>query len=74
MGFANFPAIATVLRALGIPGIPAPQYNSGVSDQPTSAVPDSNQSFDRVVVYGFVAGGSLYPGPLYFHYNILENR
>lgn len=73
-GFANYVAVADICAQLGLPGFPAPAWNAQVSDYATSAVPDSNQNFDRVVVYGPIQGGALYPGPLYFHYNLLDNR
>lgn len=73
-GFADYASLADICARLGLPGFPPPQYNAQVADVATSQVPDSNQNFDRVVVYGFVPGGALYPGPLYFHYNLLDNR
>lgn len=73
-GFADYDALADICARLGFPGFPAPWVNSQVADYATSAVPDSNQNFDRVVVMGYVPGGSMYPGPLYFHYNLLDNR
>lgn len=74
MGFADYESLADVCARIGIPGFPAPYYTSQVTDYATSQVPDSNQNFDRVVVMGYVPSGWLYPGPLYFHYNLLDNR
>lgn len=51
-------------------GIPA-WNEAGITDYPTSAIPDSNPLFQRVVIQrNVVSGGML--GDLYFHYNILE--
>lgn len=73
-GFADYTSLSDVCSAIGIPSFPQPDYRSSVTDYATSAVPDSNQSFDRVVVYNQVLGGKFYPGPIYFHYNLLDNR
>lgn len=80
-GLTDVQAIYTVLRALGYPvfGAPGGRYSKGVyyyqsaSDQPTSAVADSNKNFDRVVVIG-EGDGANPSSPVYLHYNILENR
>lgn len=49
-----------------------PSWNQGtIVDQPTSAVPDSNQAFDRVVIQTSVNSAYIL-GPLYFHYNLLD--
>lgn len=73
-GFANYAAVADVCARLGIPGFPAPQWNMQVADHATADIADSNKNFDRVVVLGYVGWGALAPGPLYFHYNLLDNR
>jgi hypothetical protein len=74
-------AIYTVLRKLGYPVFGAPgiryakgySYYQSASDQPTSAVADSNKNFDRVVIIG-EGDGANPRSPVYLHYNILENR
>lgn len=49
-----------------------PAWNQGIIvDQPTSAVPDSNQDFDRVIIQTSVNSAYIL-GPLYFHYNLLD--
>jgi hypothetical protein len=74
MGFTDYAALADVCARIGIPGFPAPWVASQVADYATSQIADSNQNFDRVVVMGYVPSGPMYPGPLYFHYNLLDNR
>lgn len=73
-GFTDFATVADICARLGLPGFPGPAWNTQVSDYATSQVADSNQTFDRVVVYSPIQAGPLYPGPLYFHYNLLDNR
>lgn len=60
---------ATVLQVAAFNGCPA-WLEGTIVDQPTSAVPDSNQSFQRVVVQTNVTSSEV-EGPLYFHYNVL---
>lgn len=57
-------AIQAITFKLGIPNWAV----SSPVDLPTSAVPTSNQAFDRVVVQSYVGSGVMY-GPLYLHYN-----
>jgi hypothetical protein len=74
-GFADPNAIYNVCLAIGLPPIPLPQYGwTGVADYATSAVAGSNTNFDRVVVMTSNVRSRYYPGPLYFHYNLLDNR
>jgi hypothetical protein len=73
-GFADYAALSDVCTRLGIPGFPAPQWTMQVADHATSEIADSNKNFDRVVVMGYVGAGAFSPGPLYFHYNLLDNR
>lgn len=73
-GFADYNALIEVCQLIGLPWFPEPSYGYGITDNPTSAIPDSNKNFDRVVMYQRVASGLFTPGPIYFHYNILENR
>lgn len=65
--YTDWAALQTACSYLGIPG-----WNEGViTDYPTSAIPDSNPAFDRVVVQaGFYSDQMI--GPMYLHYNILE--
>ncbi|MNU58041.1 hypothetical protein D3C71_471690 [compost metagenome] len=42
--------------------------NSTVVDLPTSAVPEANQNFQRVMVQSYSVSGVL--GPIYFHYDL----
>lgn len=65
--YTDWAALQTACSYLGIPG-----WNEGViTDYPTSAVPDSNPAFDRVVVQAGVYSDQMI-GPMYLHYNILE--
>lgn len=57
-------AVQSVTSKLGIPNWAV----ANPRDYPTSAVPDSNQNFDRVVVQNYVGTSAMY-GPLYLHYN-----
>lgn len=52
-------------------GIPA-WVEGGVTDYATSAVPDSNPAFDRVVIQKNVNGWGAVRGDMYFHYNNLD--
>lgn len=73
-GFADYDTLADVFVRIGLPAFPAPTWSFGVADFPTSQIADSNQDFDRVVVMSKVSSGKFAPGPLYFHYNLLDNR
>lgn len=48
-------------------GLPA-WSNGQVFDYPTSAIPDSNQAFERVMIQTYAGGGVM--GPIYFHYDL----
>jgi hypothetical protein len=61
---------AALQAACAAYGIPAWSPNR-IVDQPTSAVPDANPAFDRVVIQSSVLSASL-DGPIYLHYNVLE--
>ncbi|MNR57901.1 hypothetical protein D3C85_1787670 [compost metagenome] len=52
-------------------GIPAWAEGS-ITDNATSAVPDSNQAFDRVVIQKNVYGWGALKGDIYLHYNNLD--
>lgn len=73
-GFTDYPAIADVCKRIGIPGIPNAAWNAQLRDVATNQHPMANPKFDRVVVMDYVQGGIYFPGPLLFHYNLLENR
>jgi len=51
-------------------GIPS-WFQGSIVDYPTSAIDDCNKDFDRVVVQQAVVSSSIL-GPLYFHYNLLD--
>lgn len=57
-------AIQAITSKLGIPNWAL----ANPVDYPTSAVSNSNQNFDRVVVQTYTGTGMMY-GPIYFHYN-----
>lgn len=42
-----------------------------ITDHATSEIPDANPAFDRVVIQSVVESAEIF-GPLYFHYNVLE--
>ena len=49
-----------------------PAWTKGyIADYATADVPDSNQAFDRVVIQAAVNSAYIL-GPLYFHYNLLD--
>jgi len=56
--------------ACGEMGIPT-WVRASCTDYPTSAIPDSNPAFHRVVIQRNVVSGGMI-GDLYFHYNVLE--
>ena len=65
--YTDWAALQNACSYLGIPGW-AEGY---IADYPTSAIEDSNPAFDRVVVQaGFYSDQLI--GPMYLHYNILE--
>lgn len=56
--------VKDIMARLGMPNWGV----TGAIDYPTSAVPESNQSFDRVIVQTVLGSAYMY-GPVYFHYN-----
>lgn len=65
----------TLQKACTAMGIPTWVQRAGLVDQPTSAVPDANPKFQRVVIQSNVplpGGAPRIMGPMYFHYNVLE--
>lgn len=65
--YTDFQALQVGCAYMGVP-----TWSPGtITDQPTSAVPDSNPAFDRVVIQEDVNSGSL-EGSIYLHYNNLE--
>lgn len=62
--YADGLAVQSVTSKLGIPNWAL----ASPVDRATSAVPTSNQNFDRVVIQDYVGSGVMY-GPIYFHYN-----
>jgi hypothetical protein len=71
-GFADYASLIDVCTRIGVPWFPNTGWTNQVSDNATSQVADSNQSFDRVVVMGYVPAGKFYPGPLYLHYKTFD--
>lgn len=65
--FVDATPVHAVTHKLGIPS----WAEAWPGDYPTSAVPESNQAFDRVVVQSFVGSGQM-TGPIYFHYNTVK--
>lgn len=65
--FSDWPRLQACAAAYQIPSW-EPDI---VVDRSTAEVPDANPAFDRVVVQANVASNYL-SGPLYFHYNLLE--
>lgn len=70
-GMADYASVADVCHRIGVPAFPAPGFYSNVTDHATSELPNANQAFDRVVVYGPIPNGlfATYDGYLFFHYN-----
>jgi len=65
--YTDFKALQTACLYLGIP-----TWSLGaITDHATSAVPDSNPLFDRVVIQG-TPGASALSGAIYLHYNLLD--
>lgn len=65
--YSNWSVLVAACLDMGIPS----WVQAGVGDYATSAVPDSNPLFDRVVIQRNVTSANMV-GDLYFHYNILE--
>lgn len=70
--FTNYAKLMGVIQKLGAPPFGQPDNWTDLQDQATSAVPDSNQKFDRVVTMRYAPGGHYGAGPLYFHYNLFD--
>lgn len=62
--WANFDQVMAVGLKAGLPA----WTNGAVVDLPTSAVPDANQAFERVMIQTYANGGVM--GPIYFHYDL----
>ena len=67
--FTNPKELEYVTRSMGLPG----WQSNPVTDLPTGAVPGANPAFDRVVVMSD-PGSDFMVGPMWFHYNQLENH
>lgn len=65
--YSDWGVLVAACLEMGIPS----WVQAGVGDYATSAVPDSNPLFDRVVIQRNVLSNQMV-GDLYFHYNILE--
>jgi hypothetical protein len=65
--FVDATAIHEVTHKLGIPS----WAEMWPGDYPTSAIPESNQAFDRVVRQDYVGSGKM-AGPIFFHYNTVK--
>lgn len=59
--------VLEVLNHLGFPSMAV----AGATDYPTSAIPDSNQAFNRVIIQSTLWSPGMY-GPMYFHYNLFD--
>lgn len=59
--------VLEILDKLGFPSMAV----SGATDYPTSAIPDSNQAFNRVIIQSTLWSPEMY-GPMYFHYNLFD--
>lgn len=65
--YTDWDALQVACASMGIPS-----WNQNrITDQPTSAVPDANPAFDRVVIQQSVLSAGM-DGPVYLHYNVLE--
>lgn len=75
-GFTDYVTISNVLKQIGLPAVPQPAwFNTSIGDYPTSQVAGANTKFDRVVVLNsYVIRSAYWPGNMYFHYNLLDNR
>jgi hypothetical protein len=65
--YADWVTFSSACAEMGIPA----WTEAGITDNPTSAIPDSNPAFQRVVIQRQVVSGGML-GDLYFHYNVLE--
>lgn len=65
--YTNAAILQDLMTRLGFPG----WTPTAATDSPTSAVPASNQSFNRVVVQQST-GNPQWNGPMYFHYNTFD--
>jgi hypothetical protein len=65
--YKDYAAFSTACGALEIP----PWTKGPCSDNATSAIPDSNQAFDRVVIQSAIQSSGM-SGDLYFHYNTFD--
>lgn len=67
-GMPNFAALQQILtQTYGLPAWDAPLNSNYVTDNPTSAVTNANQKFDRVVVQTGISNGQV-AGVAYYHY------
>lgn len=57
-----------VMAAGAKAGLPAWGNAGGIVDLPTSAVPEANPKFQRVMVQSYATGGVM--GPIFFHYDL----
>lgn len=62
--WADFGVVQSIGAKAGLVAWP----NSPVIDVPTSAIPEANQNFQRVMVQSYSVNGVL--GPIYFHYDL----
>lgn len=62
--WANFGVVQGIGAKAGLVAWP----NSYVGDFPTSAIPEANKNFQRVMVQSYSVNGVL--GPIYFHYDL----
>lgn len=65
--YTDWAALQSACLYMGLPS----WFQGSIVDYPTSAIDDCNKDFDRVVVQAAVASSSIL-GPLYFHYNLLD--
>ena len=65
--YADWATFQTACLYLGLPA----WTQDTIVDKATTEVPDSNPAFDRVVVQANVSNVDI-TGPLYFHYNLLD--
>lgn len=72
--YGDYATFQGLCASIGIPWFPNGDPGHQVTDNATSAIADSNKSFDRVVIHQPPATSGILTGPLYFHYNVLENR
>ncbi|MNR38220.1 hypothetical protein D3C85_1563020 [compost metagenome] len=65
--YADWDALQAACTYMGIPS----WGQNRIVDKATSEVPDANPAFDRVVIQSSVLGNQI-EGPIYLHYNVLE--